>query len=93
MREAIRLGVAFDLLWDLEGLELSDYREVVRIREDGKVEVHEDNEMALHDGARIPTRPTGTPPTLTLDVSIPQTDASFEVRACATVTKSSAAVY
>ena len=93
IEKAIRLGIAFDLLWDLPNLKLSDYREVVRIREDGKVEVHEDNEMALHDGARIPIRPTGTPPTLTLDVSIPQTDASFEVRACATVAKGSAAVY
>ena len=93
IERAIRLGVAFDLVWDLEGLELSDYREVVRIREDGKVEVHEDNERVLHDGARIPTRPTGTPPTLSVDASILPTDVSFEVRACATVTKGSAAVY
>ena len=94
IERAIRLGVAFDLLWDLDqALKLSDYREVVRIREDGKVEVHEGSETTLHEGARIPTRPTGTPPTLTLDVSIPQTDVSFEVRACATVTKGSAAVY
>ncbi len=93
IERAIRLGVAFDLVWNLEGLELSDYREVVRIREDGKVEVHEDNDMVLHDSARIPTRPTGTSPTLAVDASILQTDASFEVHACATVTKGSAAVY
>ena len=93
IERVIRLGVAFDLIWDLEGLELSDYREIVRIRENGKVEVHEDGETTWHEGARIPTRPTGTPPTLTLDVSISQTDASFEVRACATVTKGSAPVY
>ena len=93
IERAIRLGVAFDLLWDLEGLELSDYREVVRIREDGKVEVHEDNERVLHDGARIPTRPTGTPPTLIVDASILQTDIAFEVRACATVTRGSAPIY
>ena len=93
IERAIRLGVAFDLLWDLAGLKLSDYREIVRIREDGKVEVHQGDEMTLHDGARIPTRPTGTPPTLRVDASILQTNASFEVRACATVTKGSAAVY
>ncbi|MYC77488.1 hypothetical protein F4X10_17125 [Candidatus Poribacteria bacterium] len=93
VERAMRLGVAFDLLWDLAGLRLSDYREVVRIREDGSVEVHEGNEMVLHDGARIPTRPTGTPPTLTVDTSILQTAAAFEVRACATVTKGSASVY
>ena len=93
IERAIRLGIAFDLLWDLEALKLPDYREVVRIREDGKVEVHENNEMALHDGARIPTRPTGTPPTLIVDVSIPQTNVPLEVCACATVTKGSASIY
>ena len=31
IERAIRLGVAFDLLWDLEGLKLSDYREIIRI--------------------------------------------------------------
>ena len=93
IERAIRLGIAFDLIWDLEGLKLSDYREIVRIREDGKVEVHEDSETTLHEGARTPTRPTGTPPTLTVDVSIPQTDIPLEVRACATITKGSASVY
>lgn len=93
IERAIRLGVAFDLLWDLPGLKLSDYREVVRIREDGKVEVYEGNEMTLHDGARIPTRPTGTPPTLSVDVSTLQANTPFEVRACATVTEGSASVY
>lgn len=93
IERAIRFGVAFDLIWNLEGLRLSDYREVVRIREDGRVEVHDGNEMTLHEGARIPTRPTGTPPTLSVDASILQTGASFEVHACATVTKGSAAVY
>ena len=93
IERAIRLGIAFDLIWDLEGLKLSDYREIVRIREDGKVEVHEGSETTLHEGARTPTRPTGTPPTLTVDVSIPQTDIPLEVRACATITKGSASVY
>ncbi len=93
IERAIRLGVAFDLLWDLEGLKLSDYREVVRIREDSKVEVTEANETVLHEIARTPTRPTGTPPTLTVDVSVSQADAAFEVHACATVTEGATAVY
>ena len=93
IERAIRLGIAFDLIWDLEGFTLSDYREIVRIREDGKVEVDEGSETTLHEGARTPTRPTGTPPTLTVDVSIPQTDTPLEVRACATITKGSASVY
>ena len=93
IERAIRLGVAFDLIWDLDGLELSDYREVIRIREDGQVEIYEAGETALHAGARTPTRPTGTPPTLTVDVSTSQTNIPLEVRACATVTEGSAAVY
>ena len=93
IERAIRLGVAFDLLWDLPDLKLSDYREVIRISEDGQVEIHEGGETALHAGARTPTRPTGTSPTLTVDVSTSQTDIPLEVRACATVTEGSAAVY
>ena len=93
IERAIRLGVTFDLLWDLEGLKLSDYREVVRIQEDGKVEVREGGETVSHEDARTPTRPAGIPPTLTVDVSIPQADVPFEVRACATVTEGSASVY
>ena len=93
IERAIRLGVAFDLLWDLEGFKLSDYREVVRIREDGKVEVREGEETVLHEGARTPTRPTGVSPTLTVDVSISQANTSLEVHACATVTEGSASVY
>lgn len=93
IERAIRLGVAFDLIWDLPDLNLSDYREIVRIREDGKVEVHEGRETTLHESARIPSRPSGAPPILTVDVSIPQTNTPLEVRACATVTIGSAAVY
>ena len=93
IERAIRFGVAFDLLWDLEGLKLSDYREIVRIREDGKVEVSEGGEAVLHEGARTPPRPTGIPPTLTVDVSTPQVDTPLEVHACATVTDGSASVY
>ena len=93
IERAIRLGVAFDLLWDLEGHELSDYREVVRIREDGKVEVAENDETVLHEAARTPIRPNGIPPKLTINVSMPQGKTPLEVHACATVTEGSAGVY
>ena len=93
IERAIRLGVAFDLLWDLPELKLPGYREVVRIREDGKVEVTENDETVAHEAARTPTRPTGIPPTLTVDASISQANTAFEVHACATVTKGSASVY
>ena len=93
IERAIRLGVAFDLLWDLEGLKLSDYREVVRIREDGTVEVTENSETVVHEAARAPTRPNGIPPKLTIDVSVPQGKTPVEVHACAIVTEGSARVY
>ena len=93
IERAIRLGVAFDLLWDLEKLNLSDYREVVRIWEDGKVEVWENGGVVLHEGARTPTRPNGTPPTLNLNVSISRADGPHEAHAFAAVTKGSAPVY
>ncbi|RKU15919.1 hypothetical protein C6503_13415 [Candidatus Poribacteria bacterium] len=93
IERAIRLGVAFDLLWDLPELKLSGYREVIRIREDGKVEVTENDETVLYEGARTPTRPTGIPPTLTVDVSVPHSKTLLEVRACGTVTEGSASVY
>ena len=93
IEKALRLGVAFDLLWDLAELKLSDYREVVWIREDGKVEVREGEETVLHEGARTPPRPPGVSPTLTVDVSVSQVNTSVEVRACATVTEGSASVY
>ena len=93
IERAIRLGVAFDLLWDLAGLKLSDYREVVRIREDGKVAVNEGSETVIYEGARTPTRPNGIPPTLTVNISIPQTDPPLEIHASAAITEGSAAVY
>lgn len=93
IERAIRLGVAFDLLWDLPDLRLSDYREVVRIREDGQVEVRDSGKTTLHEDARTPPRPTGTPPTLALNMAVSQTDAPFEVCVCATVTQGAASVY
>lgn len=93
IERAIRLGIAFDLLWDLEGFKLSDYREVVRIREDGTVEVTENDETVVQEAARAPTRPSGIPPKLTVDVSVPQGKTPVEVHACATVTEGSTAVY
>ena len=93
IERALRLGVAFDLLWDLEGLKLSNYREVVRIREDGKVEVAENSETVLHETARTPIRPSGIPPKLTVDVSVLQDKVPLEIHTCATVTEGSTAVY
>lgn len=88
-----RLGVAFDLLWDLEGLALEGYREVVRVREDGQVEVRSTGQSSLRKGPRPPPRAAGQPPWLTVVLSghegkLPQT-----VTARARVTEGDAPVY
>ncbi|MBU7003995.1 MAG: hypothetical protein HXS50_00415 [Theionarchaea archaeon] len=68
IERCIRLGVSFDLIWDLEGLDISGYREVVRVADDGSVEVLEGNRISRLAGPRIPTRPAGTPPSLGIRV-------------------------
>ena len=62
IERCIRMGIAYDLLWDIEGHQLTGYRQVVRVREDGKVEVIVDGKNTLHDGPRTPGRPEGDPP-------------------------------
>jgi len=93
IERCIRFGVAFDLLWDLEEIDLSGYREVVRIREDGKVEVNEDGKKVFHEGGRIPTRPLGKPPQLTLALSTDEGRVPLDITARATIIQGSAAVY
>ena len=57
VERAVRQGVAFDLLWDLPATQPKGYREVVRVREDGKVEVDESGRHSVLDGPRQPARP------------------------------------
>ena len=93
IERCLRFGVAFDLLWDLEGLKLSGYREVVRIREDGKVEINESGKKGLHEGGRVPFRPPGKPPQLTIELSNDEGRTPLEITAAATIAQGSAAVY
>jgi hypothetical protein len=93
IERCIRLGIAYDLLWDLPGLDVAGYREAVRIREDGKVEVRDENGRALHDGPRTPARPRGAPPRLTLQVSLDKSSAPARVTAQARVVEGSAPVF
>lgn len=90
---AIRLGIAFDLIWDLEGFDLAGYREVVRIREDGRVEIIEEGKKVIHKGAREPIRPTGISPGLAVDLSIARGRAPLKISALATLVEGSASVY
>ncbi len=93
VERCLRLGVAFDLLWDLEGIEPPGYREVVRVREDDKVEVEEEGTRSLHDGARTPVRPAGAPPRLTVELSDAEGRAPLRIEARARVVEGSAPVY
>jgi len=69
IEHCLRLGVAFDLLWDLDGLKLDGYREVVRVREDGRVEISTGGRRSLRKGPRVPERSAGKPPQLVVELS------------------------
>ncbi len=93
IERCIRLGVAFDLLWDLEGLDLSGYREIVRVREDGRVEVEEDGRREVLDRARQPSRPGGRPPTLNLSLFPEAGVPPLKVTATSRIEEGSARIY
>lgn len=93
IERCIRLGVAYDLLWDLEGVQLSGYREIVRIREDGKVEVQMENQQTVFDGARAPSRPGGDSPQMAVDLSLAENQAPQDITARAFLTEGAAPVY
>ena len=93
IERCIRMGVEYDLFWDMEGYEFSKYREVIRIREDGKVTVEVDGKEILHNGPRIPDRPEGSPPQLAIELSIETGKAPLEVAASALLTEGSSPVY
>jgi hypothetical protein len=93
IERCLRLGVSFDLLWDLPEIHPSGYREIVRIREDGKVEVMLGGKISMLDHARMPARPEGRPPALTVKLSTTEGTAPLEIRAQAEVAETSAPVY
>ena len=93
IERCIRFGVAYDLLWDLDELILLAYREVIRIKEDGKVEVIEEGGKSIYDKARTPVRPSGTPPQLSIELSYHERELPMEITAHATITEGSATVY
>ena len=89
-----RLGISYDLAWDMEGLDLSGYREVVRVKEDGTIHVTEDGgaEQVLHEPRPV-HRPSGVPPRLDVVLSKPEGRAPTVVTARATVSGGSAPIY
>jgi len=93
IERCLRLGVAFDLVWDLPGLDLSGYREVVRIEEDGTVQIIKDGRKTGQKGPRKPARPDGVPPKLEVGLSSQKGKAPLKFTANARVVQGSARIY
>lgn len=93
IERCIRMGVAYDLFWDIEGHRFTGYRQIVRVREDGKVEVVVDGKKTLHDGPRTPERPEGVPPQLAIELSTESGKAPLQITARASLVKGSADIY
>jgi hypothetical protein len=86
IERCFRLGIPFDLLWDLPNLQLDGYREVIRVREDGKV-------IAATSAALASLRPAGIPPELTLTIVAAAAPNGLALTAKAHVVEKSAQVY
>ncbi len=93
IERCIRMGVAYDLFWDIEEHRPTGYRQIVRVREDGKVEVIVDGKNTLQDGPRIPERPEGAPPQLDVELSTQTGKSPLEVTARALLAEGSSPVY
>ncbi|MCL4694703.1 MAG: hypothetical protein KJ060_19600 [Candidatus Hydrogenedentes bacterium] len=93
IERCLRLGIAFDLLWDLPAISTDGYREIVRVREDGKVEIIDGTSRSVLDGPRMPERPEGASPQLALALSTANGKAPFSITATAQVREGSAPVY
>ena len=93
IERCLRQGVAFDLLWDLPELKLDGYREVVRVREDGKIELIQDGIHTLLEGARVPERPQGEAPRLSVALSTVQATSPVDILAVAHITEGAAHAY
>ena len=93
IERCFRLGVSFDLLWDLDGMKLGGYREVVRVREDGRVEITAGGRRNVRSGSRVPSRPEGEPPKLSVKLSDDGKHGPRTITARARVTEKASPVY
>ncbi len=93
IERCIRLGIEYDLFWNIENLELNDYREIVSIRENGKVEITKNGSTNILDCARMPVRPDGVCPTLTVNIESNSGNAPSTITALAEVEEGSSPIY
>jgi hypothetical protein len=91
IERCVRAGVAYDLVWDVPGLNLTGYREVVHVFEDGRVRM--DGPDGLIRAAPSLPRPDGVPPHLTLDVSTDATGQATSLVARAEVREGSSPIF
>jgi hypothetical protein len=85
----LRQGIPFDALWDLPGQTPEGYREIVRVREDGRVEVEAAGRARSLASARRADPKPGEAPRLSLDVQI----RDLEVTAVARIRETTAPVF
>jgi len=93
IERCLRSGTAFDLMWDLTGLNLDGYREVIRIREDGKLEIMEGGTSTVLNAARIPDRPVGNGPRISLTLPEFEGKVPFSFQASAHVVEGDSPIY
>jgi hypothetical protein len=86
-------GIPFDALWELPGVALRGYREIVRVREDGRVEVETGGRKRLLSRARRVAQKPGELPQLVLDIHGQTAENAVRVTAVARVRETAAPVY
>ena len=93
VERCIRLGIEYDLFWNLSNIELKGYREIVEIREDGKVAVIKNGKHEILNSARIPERPDGVFPQLYVNLESSREGDNSVITARAKVIKGSSPIY
>ena len=88
-----RQGIAYDLAWDIEDLDLSGYREIIKIAESGLITVKSQEQESVFNRPRWPERPAGPSPELSIAVSAEAGTAPLFLVAQATIKEFSSPVY
>jgi hypothetical protein len=93
IERCIRLGIAYDMFWNLDDLNLTGYDEIVEIREDGKVKITRNGKSKLLNTARLPERPGSTPPQLSVKIQGTDGNKTGSYTATATISAGASPVY
>jgi hypothetical protein len=93
IERCLRLGIEFDLLWDLPDRQPLGYREIIHVREDGRVGISTPRGERTLRTPRRPTRPEGEPPGFRVELSVSSGKAPLRVRVQGEVTETAARVW